>query len=234
MKIAFLTDIHFDERQVSDYGVSQKSNWERILQSVKKDNPDLVVFGGDIGAASSHHYFAQTMEPFDVRLVLGNHDHYGDVVDNLPQLRRGRSSQSFTETIGKRKCLFLDSSTGSLDSRQMGLLEKTLGETKELILFIHHPIFPVAGYVDTHYALKGRNEIARAIHESDCGVTIFCGHYHFADVRRSGKITQYITPAASYQIAKGTDKLIPDPTHFGYRIIELGDDIQTHCVIFDQ
>ncbi len=234
MKIALVTDIHFDEHQVSGYGVSQNSNWERILQSVKRDNPDLVIFGGDIGAASSHGYFANTLSAFDVRLVLGNHDRYGDAVDNLPQFRRGRDSQSFTENIGNKKCLFLDSSAGSLDSRQIGLLGKTLSDREELVLFIHHPILPVAGYVDAHYPLQGRDRIAQIIHESNCDVTIFCGHYHFADVRRSGKITQYITPAASYQIAKGADKLIPDPTHFGYRIIEFGDKIQTHCVLFDQ
>ncbi len=235
MKIAFVTDIHLEEPQVTGYGASPRKNWERLLDHIRASGPDMLIFGGDIGAASAHAYFAQSLKSFPgVRMVLGNHDRYGAVRESMPQFVRGNSTQSFTETIGGRKCLFLDSSTGSLDSRQLNLLAKTLDENVPIAIFIHHPVLPVTGYVDTHYPLGGREAIHRMINESNAEITIFCGHYHMADVRRSGNITQYITPAACYQIAKGVDKLIPDPTYFGYRIIELGNDIQTHCVIFDQ
>ncbi len=235
MKLIFLTDAHLDERQVSGYGVSARSNWERLLESARAQQPDVLIIGGDIGLASSHEYFAHSLANFSqVRLLLGNHDHYDDVIHNLPHLARGRNSQSFKETLGQYMCVYLDSSPGEIDSRQIELLQKSIDGKTHVLVFIHHPVLPVHNYVDSHYPLKNRDQIREILTSGNATVTIFCGHYHMADVQRQGNITQYITPAASYQIVKATRNLIPDPTHFGYRVINLGEKIDTYCVILDQ
>lgn len=56
-RIAFITDVHLDEQFPIDNNVNPKQNLEIVLQDISKQGIKEIIFGGDIGEASSHSYF---------------------------------------------------------------------------------------------------------------------------------------------------------------------------------
>ncbi len=101
-----------------------------------------------------------------------------------------------------------------------------------MILFIHHPVLNIDSAADKEFPLLGREKIKEALHKHKSEVYIFCGHYHTIDERIDGNITQFITPAASFQMADQEGKIVQDASWFGYRIINITNgDISSQVVL---
>ena len=130
------------------------------------------------------------------------------------------------------KYVYLDSSSYSLNEVQQAWLVEQLKTDKDVVVFIHHPILPVHTEMDNKYPLQGREKLEELLKQHQKKVYIFCGHYHTSDIKTVGNITQYVTPASSFQVVKQMGKVEFDAVTFGYRLIEITDaQIETEVVL---
>ncbi|WP_375334293.1 metallophosphoesterase family protein [Flagellimonas sp. C4] len=233
-KIAYITDIHLDERFPIDQGVDARKNWEIILNDVSKKGIEEIVFGGDIGEKTANQWFFESLKNYNLAITLGNHDYFDEVVDHYGmEVVESQTELYYSQEYNYYKFLFLDSSSGSISQEQFNWFKKELLTEKNIILFIHHPILGVDTEVDRQFALKNRNLLRTELQNLEKDVVIFCGHYHFEDERSNGNIRQYITPASSYQVEKIPDEIKVSSATFGYRIIELNKNkLNTEVILF--
>lgn len=231
-QIAFLTDIHLNEQFTKDHSVDAKKHWEQALASLTERNIDTLIFGGDIGDASAHPYFFETLKRFSFQLILGNHDKFGDVARHFnPSLFA--SELYYATEDGTYKYLFLDSSAYEVSAAQLAWLCTALVTTKVPLVFIHHPVLAIDTVIDQLYPLKNRDQVLEVLLTSDQQVWLFCGHYHMNAETQYQNIRQIATQALSYQIDQHAAELKIDNSTFGYRIVRLGDRaIETELVTF--
>ncbi len=231
-KIAFVSDIHLNEQFPIDHGVDAKRNWERIVEDLKAKNIKDVVFGGDIGEHTAHEWFFETLAPFSLKVVLGNHDQFVHVSRFYREKDNHRELYHQFEDKQDRY-LFLDSSADRVSSLQLEWLETALRTPKRILLFIHHPVVQIDTPLDALYPLENRGAVKRILKAKAGAVTVFCGHYHMNDERREDNIRQITTQASSYQIVKQAGEVVIDTSEYGYRIIEIDEErISTRLVTF--
>lgn len=230
--IAYITDTHLEESAPGKHGADAEKNWHSILADLAARKVDGVIFGGDIGAYSAYPGFFKLLEGYPLWVTPGNHDTSAQVRHFFSDLPYSESGFYHTFEDGNFKWFFLDSSTDKISPEQLQWFEDQLQTDKELLVFIHHPVLPVDTPVDAKYPLENRKEIRQLLQRHLKKTTVFCGHYHIEDEISDGKITQFVTPAASYQIKKGTVDIESDASYFGYRIIELEDNrIETEVIL---
>lgn len=215
--IAYITDIHLDEDDAFEKGINPRLHWKMILEDVNSRGIEEVIFGGDIGEPSSYRWFFDSLQKYRFSIILGNHDRYDQV---KPFYKSGDSESELFYSFEDEhlKYIFLDSSKNELGAAQFQWLREQLKTSKQLVLFIHHPILGVDTAVDVKYPLQGRAELRKLLENIGAPVTIFTGHYHLQDEQTIGNISQFITPAASFQILRAP-KIEIDNSSFGYRII---------------
>lgn len=234
-KIAYITDIHLDEKFPIEQGVDARKNWKAILKDISSRNIDEIIFGGDIGEKTANKWFFESLQNYTVAITLGNHDYYNQVIKHYNSgVNKERTELYYTQEHDYYKCIFLDSSSGSISPKQFDWFKGELLTSKNIALFIHHPILSVDAEVDRQFPLKERNKIITELLNLKNRISIFCGHYHFEDESTNENIRQYITPASSYQVEKIPNKIEINNDTFGYRIIELNKkEINSELVIFD-
>jgi len=234
-KIAYITDIHLDEQFVIDNHVDAKKNWEIALNDIASRGFKEVVFGGDIGEKSAHKSFFESLQAYDLSIVLGNHDVFHDVVHHYSNgVNPDHKALYYAQEDAFYKYVFLDSSIGMIRQEQFEWFKTALLTPKKIILFVHHPILSVNAEVDKRFPLDGRDKLKAELLKTDKEVILFCGHYHFEDVRTHANILQYITPASSYQVEKIPDEIKIGNHTFGYRIIEISEDeVNTELIMFE-
>lgn len=233
-KIAYVTDIHLEEKFPFDMGVDTRKNWERILKDISARGVDEIIFGGDIGEKTANKWFFESLQNYTIAVTLGNHDYYDEVIKhyNLGEVEK-QTELYYSQEYDYYKFIFLDSSSGAISQAQFNWFKKELLISKNIILFIHHPILAVDVEVDKRFALKERDRIKTELLGFENDVTIFCGHYHFEDERKNGNIRQFITPASSYQVEKIPNKIKVNNNSFGYRIIQINKkEISTELILF--
>ncbi len=184
-----------------------------------------LIFGGDIGERSANADVFASLASFGLRLrvVLGNHDTAKEVQKYFcrPDATTNGTELYYAEEDGGFRYLFLDSSAGVIGGEQYDWLAQQLKTDKPLVVFLHHPIVEVVSSADRLYPLKERERIKALFLQHTKHVTVFCGHYHFEDHQTDGNITQFVTPAASFQLKKESAEFETMPGPFGYRIIKV-------------
>jgi len=221
--IAFVTDMHLFEKLPTD--VDQQSNWQRVLRDVSDKRPDRVVIGGDISEADHYGpFFGSVRDCADnIHVIPGNHDSTARLLLHFPNPETpdlGELYYSFGDD--NFLYLFLDSSSGRISEPQLRWVREKLEDNQhKILLFIHHPVYEIDSYVDRKYPLENRDELRAILENQEREVFIFCGHNHCEDETGSGAISQYATPAVSYQVEKGTEQLMANADYFGYRWITL-------------
>lgn len=221
--IAFITDTHLDEPLWVE--VDQKANWKKVLADLENRQIDEIVIGGDISDASYYGQFFADLSAYEgrYRVIPGNHDTVPALLQHFPNPENPDLAELYYGfTDDNFLYLFLDSSSGEISAPQLHWLQAKLDANHlKILLFIHHPIFEVDSYVDRKYPLRNRDAVRELLENQECEVFIFCGHYHCEDETGSGAISQFDTPAVSYQVEKGTDEIQSHAAYFGYRIIAL-------------
>ncbi|MBD3582715.1 metallophosphoesterase family protein [Flavobacterium selenitireducens] len=221
--IAFITDTHLSEKL--PVTTDQEKHWNIILEDVRSRQLDAIVIGGDIGEPGSYPEFFESLRRFDgdVSIIPGNHDLTSALLPHFANPEHPDSAELYySSSDGNFLYLFLDSSTDAISEPQLHWLgEKLEGNQSKILLFIHHPIYEVDSYVDRKYPLQNRDAVRSLLENQQHEVFIFCGHYHCQDETGSGAISQYTTPAVSYQVRKGTQELDAHSDYFGYRLITL-------------
>jgi 3',5'-cyclic-AMP phosphodiesterase len=231
-KIAFLTDVHLDEAFPTDNKVDAKKNFETAIADIKARGIQEIIFGGDIGNANAHTYFFDALQSFSLKLVLGNHDHFEELVKykTVPNIK---DAFYYSLEDDNYTYIFLDSSSETISNVQLDWLTIALHTSKNIIVFIHHPILAVDTPVDKTYPLKNRAAVQSILVASEKIITIFCGHYHLHDVGIYKNIKQIITPALSFQIVKKAASIKIENSYFAYSIIALKENsIDAELVTF--
>lgn len=223
-QIAFICDIHLDEKNPIVYGVDSKKNWERILEDVRNRNINDIIFGGDIGAASAHDWFFDTLKRFKLKLILGNHDSYSEV---SKYYKKGESQTAlfYADKEEHLKHIFLDTSTKIITQEQLDWLANEIKTELTVVIFVHHPILKVNTPIDQKHPLLNRDDVLEVLLQSKNSIIIFCGHYHMNDEKQFGNIRQIITQSSSFQVEKKADTIVVDASEFGYRIITFNEGI---------
>lgn len=231
-RIAFITDIHLDEKFPLENGVTPTQNFETVLADIEQRKISTVIFGGDIGEPTAHKYFFEKLENLSINIILGNHDKF-ECVNEYFSKDIKREELYYKSEDEKYHYLFLDTSTDELSKTQLAWLQTELIENKDFILFIHHPVLEIDTPVDKVYPLKNRAQLKSVLLNSKKNITIFCGHYHMNDEREFENIKQYTTQSMSFQLVKNATEIEVDNTNFGYRIISLSKDkIETEIITF--
>lgn len=225
-RIAYITDIHLDEKFPVENGVNPRKNWKLILEDVANKNIDEIIFGGDIGEKESNQWFFESLKDFKINIILGNHDHFSEVLKHYSKDSLNSTTRELYYSYEDNclKYIFLDSSSGEIIQNQYQWFKRELITDKKVILFIHHPVLGVETAVDKQFPLRGRKKINEELQNFSQEVIIFCGHYHMNDERTIGNVNQFITPSASYQIRKNSKTIEVDNSTFGYRIININKD----------
>ena len=245
--IAYLTDAHLGQKVVFE-GVNgsnkmsyqfepdeHKNNLKSIFDDITKRGITEVVFGGDIGTGETiKWFFDQVVEyKFNLFTVLGNHDTFSEVAKYYQnELIKGKNEMNYVDEDAYLRYIYLDSSANTVSAAQQNWLKKELNTSKNIILFIHHPVLDIDTPLDKiGAALKGKEEIKALLQNSGKEITVFCGHYHMDDENTDKNIRQFLTPAASYQIDKQAETVNVNQTTFGYRLIEINKDQVSSQVI---
>jgi len=218
--------MHLDEPSVTDKGVDARGNWKHILDDIATRNINDIVLGGDLGEPESHHWLLDTLKGYNIDIILGNHDLFAAVSKNFNlKVLHSETELYYTHEDDYIRYIYLDSSSAYISNDQFTWLANILATTyKKIVVFIYHPVLEIETAVDRQYPLENREKIKNILQQCKKEVTIFCGHYHLNESRKEGNITQFITPAASFQIIKNLADIEVNTSFFGYRIISIDKD----------
>ncbi|MBN8643404.1 MAG: metallophosphoesterase family protein [Flavobacteriales bacterium] len=232
-KIAFITDVHLGEQFPIENNVDPKENFEKVLADISKRGINELIFGGDIGDASAHDFFFESVKPFTVDFIIGNHDKFNEVKKHLNK-EINVEELYYTKEDNDYKYIFLDTSSEEISKAQLEWLEVEIISTKKIVFFIHHPIIKIETPVDQLYPLKNRDELKSILIKSKKECSVFCGHYHMNDETKFKNINQTITQSLSFQIVKNAEEIEIDNSNFGYRILVFHNDrIETEIIRFE-
>ncbi len=224
-KIAHITDLHLDEDFPFGDEVSARKRFDQILEDIKESGINRIVCTGDIGENGGIPYFFDQLKKMSVSIVLGNHDNFIKICKYYNLGADYGSNKMYRSKVEKYfKLIYLDSSSGVIDAKQLEWLKKELISPKPIIIFIHHPIIGLNLKVDEIGKLKNRKDLVKKLVEVPNEITIYCGHYHMENTIVYKNIKQCITPAAAFQIKQEIDKIEIDTAVSGYRIIQLGSN----------
>ncbi|WP_430410396.1 metallophosphoesterase family protein [Kordia sp.] len=221
-KIAHITDLHLDEQFPFEDKISARKRFDNILKSIKDNDINHIVCTGDIGENEGIPYFFDRLKKMDLSIALGNHDNFIKISKHY-NLGADYSSKKIYRSELKNyfKFIYLDSSSGILDAKQLKWLNSELITSKPIIIFIHHPIIGLNLKVDEIGKLKNRKDLIKILEKVPNKIAVYCGHYHMESTLTHKNITQYITPAVAFQIEKNISNIEINTTISGYRIIQL-------------
>ena len=233
-KIAYVTDAHLDEDFIKEQGIDSRKNWQIILEDIASKNIKNVIYGGDFGEPESHNWFFDSLKDYNLSVTLGNHDEYSQVIKHFENEQKGLNNELFYSYEDSHfKYIFLDSSSDTVSKAQIKWLTKEIESSKNILLFIHHPVLEIESIVDKKFPLHNRDEIKSLLLQSGKKIRIYTGHYHLDYEIRFDNILQITTPAVSYQVVQDPNEIILNTNSFGYRIIELnGDEVFTQVIDF--
>ncbi len=221
-KIAHITDLHLDEAYPYNDKTSARKRFQKILDDIRQNNINHVICTGDIGEDQGIPYFFDQLKNMKLSISLGNHDHFLALCDLYTEGVDHSSKKIYSSTQKSGyKFIFLDSSAGKIDPKQLHWLSKELITPKPIVLFIHHPVLGLPLKVDEIGRLKNRKEVQEVLLKIPNTISIFCGHYHMESTLTHRNISQYISPAVAFQIVKHPETITIDTNHFGYRVIQI-------------
>ncbi|WP_109301415.1 metallophosphoesterase [Aquimarina sp. AU474] len=220
--IAHITDLHLDESYPFNNSVSARKRFDLILKDIEAKNITQIICTGDIGENKGVQYFFKKLKTKTLSLALGNHDKFIEILKYYNHGADYHSQKIYNSVLKKHhKFIFLDSSEGIIDNRQLIWLKKELKYPKPILIFIHHPILGLNLKVDEIGKLKNRDKVLSMLTKTTNKITIYCGHYHTESSLIHKNITQHITPAIAFQVKKSSKKIEIETTTSGYRIIQI-------------
>lgn len=208
MKIAQITDFHFDDFLAQRFGLDTPSNFEVILNDIRASGCDLLILTGDFGVVERYPWMAERLH---------------------------RDEYYFSLNLEGRRLIHLDSGHGEISPEQTDWLASELSSSgpAETIIFVHHPVLDCGTQMDVSMGLRGRERLETCLQTSGRDIVLFCGHYHFTHEIVKGRVRQFVTPACIMQIRSGNGQILSDSFDFGYRVIELSDNkLKTHTKMF--
>lgn len=231
--IAQITDTHIPPiGELLRGEVDSRSRLLNVIADVKKYEPDMIVFSGDMAAEDGteeiYYWIRKSIENIETTIcfIPGNHDDVNLMKRYLDIKQMVFEGELFYfKDIERFRIVFLDSSSEKLSSCQLNWLKEKHDDTKKfLILFVHHPL-DLCGckHMDRKYPLRNISEVRKVIEECDRIKYIFSGHYHIEKSKKIHQATQYLTPSTAFQILSEPEKCVADYKNYGWRFIELDE-----------
>ncbi|CAM5476387.1 3',5'-cyclic adenosine monophosphate phosphodiesterase CpdA [Mycolicibacterium aubagnense] len=194
MKIIHLTDTHLMPSGAIVYGVDPERQLRLAVADIvaRHADADLLVITGDLCNFGDPEAYALLREilaavPFEVRLLLGNHDARAAFIEAFPEHPRSDDGcvQSWLDTDHGR-LLFLDSHEpgligGRYDEMRLAWLQGALNSAgnKPVTVFIHHPPFDCGIAHFEHIGLHDGGALMERLAAHAPGVRhIIFGHIH--------------------------------------------------------
>ncbi|WP_447553277.1 metallophosphoesterase [Vreelandella sp. EE22] len=237
MRLIQITDahLHADKNARSRTGVPWRQ-FERVLDQVISERPDIVLFSGDISQDETAVSYALACEALE-RLpcpwfwIPGNHDQPELMAECHPLLAEVE--------LGEWRLLLLNTRVkgqpfGELGAEQLGaFIERLEQSDKPTLIGLHHPPVEVgAAWMDA-IGLKDRDAFWQSISAYPQVKIVLFGHAHqaFAQLHCLGDthLGVYGCPAMADQfMPQAPDFAIDQASRPGYRVVELrGDEWQT-------
>ncbi|MGL1902350.1 MAG: metallophosphoesterase [Fibrobacterales bacterium] len=230
IRIAQISDIHIGPTDAVSNGVDTREHFHRVMEDVVAIGVDLVVLSGDIalenGEPEAYEWVIEEMSRYPVlyEVMSGNHDKV-DILCNAFELKEHIHDGElyFKVDFNKKRMLFLDSTPGTMSSQQLHWVKNHSDNyTGDILVFVHHPIqLADCQFMDSHYALKNRDEVKKAFTPLKNIHHIFTGHYHTEKtIQFNDHQTMYITPSTQIQIKENNAEFEIASTTPGWRLIE--------------
>lgn len=157
LKFIHITDTHLVEQGHALYGLDPCKRLARCLDSVIQDHSDagLCVVTGDLAHVGHRDAYRQLSEqlarlPMPVLPILGNHDNRANFREFFPQVQTDANGfVQYEAPIGEYRGIFLDTnepgvSHGVLcEKRAQWLADRLAEDDRPVLLFMHHPAFPL-------------------------------------------------------------------------------------------
>lgn len=195
LKIIQVTDLHLTPPGIQHVGCDPRQRLDAAIASINAEHADadLVVITGDLAALGQATAYQQLREclaelrlPF--RLCLGNGDHRARFRAAFPDVPADESGfvQSAVQIDGQH-LVFLDtlaadgSHSGELCDARLSWLKHRLDEigAAPVLLFLHHPPFPIGIPLLDSLALKSPERLASVLAGRNIR-HMFLGHLHRA------------------------------------------------------
>ncbi|MEH6690084.1 MAG: phosphodiesterase [Pseudorhizobium pelagicum] len=242
MKIIQVTDTHLMPSGVVVNGVDPEQQLRAAVADIieKHADADLLVMTGDLcnyGDPEAYELLRDILAPvpFEVRLMLGNHDKRPAFVAAFPEQPRDDNGhiQSVMDTEFGR-LLFLDSHEegvigGIYDEPRLAWLDRALSEAGDLpvTVFIHHPPMDAGIAHFNRIGMHDEGAVMRRLSAHPGGVRhILFGHIHVPLAGTSAEGIAYSSgQACSHRFITDLEALDPWWTSGNpcYRIVLLDD-----------
>lgn len=233
-RILQVSDCHlFADRQKCGYAkINPLESLIEVLKDAQKEQPDCVLFTGDISGDDSEQSYQHLYEILanlsllDItQMIPGNHD--------KPTLMRQRFGQKVCQfdgfqDIGSWRLHYLDShfegTKGLVSTQRLNALENdvfTAPEKHHVVAVHHHPLDCIH-WMDKHDWVN-RDQFLQLMHFLPRPVRVLYGHVHHDFNRTFNGQEYYACPSTCWQWAQTQDFGVSDLPP-GYRMIELGEN----------
>lgn len=230
MRIAFITDLHIGLEGEDTYGIDVRNNFLAVLAAATASLPDFVVLGGDLcyshGDEAIYPWIKAQLDATGItyHFISGNHDNPAMMAAAFSRKSLLKEGQLYySAPIGTHQAIFLDTTNGHVDGKQLEWLKKELDLTVgEVLVFMHHPpVLAGVPFMDNNYPLVNHNEILQLVLNAGKPVHVFSGHYHVEKTISKAQVNVYITPSCFFQIGQQTTHFEVDHYRPGWRIIDM-------------
>ncbi|MCD0500793.1 MULTISPECIES: phosphodiesterase [Achromobacter] len=193
MKFIHLTDTHLVADASDLYGTNPKQRLQQAVAHILAHQPDAqaVTITGDLthyGHPGAYEHLRECLAPLTMPVfpILGNHDHREIFREYFPHV--GRDPEGFVQygvDFGDHLALFLDTNEPGVhwgvfcERRAAWLREQLEASAKPVLLFMHHPFFPIGIRSMDLISLRDTGPFMAAIAGFEARIRqVFFGHIH--------------------------------------------------------
>ncbi|MGL1892520.1 MAG: metallophosphoesterase [Spirochaetaceae bacterium] len=228
-KVAQITDLHIDKKELMPFNTNGKDNLIRIFEDIKKQGIEHLFITGDICLEFPKIYIYEWLKErlekynFSYDIIPGNHDNVSMINQIFDLGDTYKDGQIFfTLPSEDYKLIFMDTCPNMLSKKQQSWFKDEVKKSeKPIIVFMHHPpTFLGHNFMDSNFPLQNIDEVQGTFQSVEKELTIFCGHYH-ADIHIKYKNQNiYLTPSTLFQIDDKEEDFIVSSYIPGWRLIE--------------
>lgn len=182
MKFIHLTDTHLVADAGNLYGTNPKARLQQAVAHMQANQPDAqaLVITGDLthyGHDDAYRHLRECLAPVTMPIypILGNHDHRIRFQKHFPEVARDdQGFVQYTTDFDGSLAIFLDTnepgvSWGVFCEQRGAWLRRQLEQTDSpVLIFMHHPFFPIGI----------RSMDAISLRETDAFLAAIAGHEH--------------------------------------------------------
>lgn len=238
MRLIQITDCHLYAKKTDTLnGVNVYDTFMSVMASVEtlKKPEDVLVFTGDLTedeTAKSYKRLRKVLKEknYKAYFIPGNHDDYKLLKSKLKKYSLGFA----TQFIELEECVvaFLNSTKkgevkGELSQKQYQVVAEANQHSekvkKPLIVFVHHHLFPVNGFMDRYIVEESQDSLKKITANSNLKA-VFCGHVHQEQEIEIDGVKFYSTPSTCYQLTPGCTDFSLSEDLPGFRVIDISTD----------